>query len=112
MPSNDRVLPCLLDRLTAGKGTGETGTHPMGTMRNYQQSVLRDLHWLLNANCTLPEDEAEDFPEVANSVVNFGTRDFCGVCASSLNIREVERELIEIIQNFEPRIIRRTLSVK
>ncbi len=73
--------------------------------------MLRDLNWLLNANATLDEDEVAGFPEVSRSVLNYGTRDFCGVTASSINISEVEQELSEAIRLFEPRIIPSTLSV-
>ena len=111
MPATDRVLPCLLDRLTASTGE-QYGGHPSASLRNYQQNVLRDLRWLLNAKATLSEEHGEEFPAVAASVLNYGTRDLCGVCASSVNIGEIERELIEAIQIFEPRIIRRTLAVK
>ena len=111
MPSHDRILPGLLDRLTADPSQDVMG-HSAAALRKYQESVLRDLRWLLNAKATLADGEAEEFPAVASSVLNYGTRDFCGVCASSVNVGEVERELVEAIQNFEPRIIRRTLTVK
>ena len=106
----DRVLPCLLDRLIAGTDPA-TRQSSAATLRQYQQSVLRDLSWLLNANATLDEDEATGFPEVSRSVLNYGTRDFCGVTASSINISEVEQELSEAIRLFEPRIIPSTLVV-
>jgi len=113
MPANERILPGLLDRLTAAAPQAQGArSSAAATLKNYQQSVMRDLGWLLNAKAGLDEDVAKDFPEVGRSVLNFGTRDFCGVTASSVNVGEVERELKEAIQLYEPRIISSTLSVK
>ena len=112
MPANERILPGLLDRLTAAAPQAQGArSSAAATLKNYQQSVMRDLGWLLNAKAGLDEDVAKDFPEVGRSVLNFGTRDFCGVTASSVNVGEVERELKEAIQLYEPRIISSTLSV-
>jgi type VI secretion system protein ImpF len=113
MAAPDRVLPCLLDRLISSGNSPGIGTRisAAATLRNYQQSVLRDLNWLLNANATMDETEAAEFPEVGRSVLNYGTRDFCGVTASSINVSEVERELTEAIRLFEPRIIPSTLAI-
>ncbi len=108
--TRDYILPCLLDRITAGAGEGTRSA--AATLRNYQQSVLRDLHWLLNARSGLDADIAAEFPEVNRSTLNYGTRDFCGVSASSVNVGEVERELGEAIRLFEPRIIPSSLSIK
>jgi|ERR1700730_11864769 type VI secretion system protein ImpF len=114
MASSDRVLPGLLDRLTSGKASPgqESRSYAQASLRHYQQSVLRDLRWLLNARSSLSEDITADFPEIARSVLNFGTRDFSGMAVSSIDTMEVERELVEAIQYFEPRIIKGTLSVK
>jgi type VI secretion system protein ImpF len=114
MAASDRVLPDLLDRLTSDgtvAGHDSRSSAPV-SLRQYQQSVLRDLGWLLNARSTLPEDVAVEFPEIARSVLNFGTRDFCGIAVSSVDLIEVEHELMDAIQCFEPRIIRGSLSVK
>jgi type VI secretion system protein ImpF len=43
-------------------------------------------------------------------VINFGTRQLCGLIAP--NMEELERELLDALALFEPRIIRHTLAVK
>ena len=82
------------------------------TLRNYQKSVMRDLSWLFNAKACLDEEVIAEFPQIGSSVLNFGARDFCGVTASSLDRSEIEQQLTEAIQRFEPRIIPSTLSVR
>ena len=114
MALSDRVSPSLLDRLTSGLPSPglESRSYAQASLRHYQQSVLRDLRWLLNARSSLSDDITADFPEVARSVLNFGTRDFSGMAVSSVDIMQVEKQLTEAIQYFEPRIIKGTLSVK
>ncbi|HEY5811409.1 MAG TPA: type VI secretion system baseplate subunit TssE [Terrimicrobiaceae bacterium] len=113
MTTSEQILPGLLDRLSNDSSYGTEGrSFSATTIRQYHQSVIRDLHWLLNARSTLSEEAKSEFPEVARSVLNFGTRDFSGMAVSSVDSREIERELLEAVQHFEPRILRRTLSVK
>jgi len=114
MAGNEQALPGLLDRFTASNSAQGQNSRvsAAATLRNYHQSVMRDLTWLLNAKASLDEDEAAEFPDVGRSVVNFGTQDFCGVTASSLNLSEVEHELREAIEIFEPRIIPSTLTIR
>jgi type VI secretion system protein ImpF len=82
------------------------------SLKRYRDGVLRDLRWLLNSSAHLEEEDLNEFGEVRRSVLNFGTRDWCGRLASSLDVVAVEHELIEAIKLFEPRIIGSTLSVK
>lgn len=114
MAGNEQALPCLLDRLTSANSAPGQSTRQSAaaTLRNYQQGVLRDLGWLMNAKAGLDEDVLADFPEVSRSVLNYGTRDFCGATASSVNAAEVEQEIREAIELFEPRIIPSTLTVR
>ncbi len=113
----ERLQPCLLDRLTddePGKNE-ESRNQRVVSLQRYKRGVLRDLEWLFNASAHLPEEGPEaqrlsDFPEAFRSVINFGTRQLCGLVAP--NMDELERQLSEAIQLFEPRIIRHTLTVK
>src|SRR6266705_2730573 len=113
----EKSQPCLLDRLTDDepKITQESRNQRVISAQRYKRGVLRDLEWLFNASAHLPEEGKEkfrlsDFPEAFQSVINFGTRQLCGMFAPDMD--ELERQLAEAIQFFEPRILRDSLDVK
>jgi len=113
----EKLQPCLLDRLTDDEPekTEESRNQRIISLQRYKRGVLRDLEWLFNASAHLPvegpqEFRLSDYPEAHRSVINFGTRQLCGLIAP--NMDELERELREAIQLFEPRIIDHTLTVK
>jgi len=113
----EKLQPCLLDRLTDDEPdkTEESRNQRVISLQRYKRGVLRDLEWLFNASAHLPvegrrEFRLSDYPEAERSVINFGTRQLCGLIAP--NMDELERELLEAIQLFEPRIINHTLTVK
>ena len=114
----DRVLPCLLDRLSdkkKGDGSSQTSSpFRVGgiTVREFRQAVLRDLRWLFNTPIHIPKETIYDFPEVADSVVNFGTRDVTGICLANVEERALEQELKKSILRFEPRIKPSSLFIK
>jgi type VI secretion system protein ImpF len=113
----EKLQPCLLDRLTdeePGK-LEESRNQRVISLQRYKRGVLRDLEWLFNASAHLPEEGANKqrlakFPEAHRSVINFGTRQLCGLIAPDMD--GLERELTEAIQLFEPRILRNTLVLK
>ena len=74
--------------------------------------VKRDLDWLLNASQYSPQEDLDDYPEIKQSVLNYGLPDLTGKTAAGLDLRNMERLLKKAILNFEPRIIRRTLDVR
>lgn len=113
----EKLQPCLLDRLIDDEPdkTEESRNQRVVSLQRYKRGVLRDLEWLFNASAHLPEEgrrqfRLSDYPEAQRSVINFGTRQLCGLIAP--NMDELERELAEAIQLFEPRIINHTLTVK
>jgi len=113
----EKLQPCLLDRLTDDEPekTEESRNQRVMSLQRYRRGVLRDLEWLFNASAHLPvegrrEFRLSDYPEAERSVINFGTRQLCGLIAP--NMDELERELCEAVQLFEPRIINHTLTVK
>lgn len=110
----ERIQPCLFDRLTDENPDlkQESRTSRVISLQRYREGVLRDLRWLLNASAHLDEEDWNEFGEVRKSVLNYGTNDFCGQLASSLDLAAVEHEMIEAIKVFEPRIIANTLTVK
>jgi len=114
---DQRFLPCLLDRLRDDEPANkeESRTHRVISHQRYKEGVVRDLRWLLNASAHIPiegtrEHGLGDYPEVARSVLNYGTRQLSGQVA--LDIEELERQLGEAIQLFEPRFLRHSLKIK
>lgn len=118
-PPRERLQPCLLDRLTDDEPhtQAESRDKRVVSPAQLRRSVLRDLAWLLNCSAPLDSTEAEreeapEFPGVHASVANFGLPDLCGFTASSLSAPQLERMLTEVIQRFEPRVLRRGLLVR
>lgn len=112
----ERLQPCLLDRLTDDEPhkKEESRMSRMISHQKYRRGVLRDLEWLFNTNAYLDVVGAEkfnlrDYPEAWRSVLNYGTRQLCGMAAP--NMRKLEQELADAIRFFEPRISTQGLSI-
>jgi len=74
--------------------------------------VKRDLNWLLNAGQYEPQYELNNYPQIEHSVLNFGIPDLTGKTVSGVDLHNMESMLQQVIINFEPRIIKNTLTVK
>lgn len=109
----ERIQPCLLDRLTDEnpEAVKESRNERVISVKRYREGVLRDLIWLLNAKAHTDRDGLDEFPEVARSVLNFGTRDLCGLISSSLDLGTLEQEIAEAMRRLEPRINPGSLGV-
>jgi type VI secretion system protein ImpF len=110
--NRDRINPSLLDRLTdeaPGAAGGRGGSTSLSELR---KSVLRDLAWLFNTTQVLDAETAEAWPQVRNSVLNYGLPPLSGLTASGLDIVRFERALRQAIVDFEPRILPDSVSVK
>lgn len=111
--NRDRITPSLLDRLT-----DEAPDNPLArggasmTLTELRRSVLRDLNWLFNTIRFLKDEESEAWPQVRNSVLNYGLPALSGVAASGIDLARLERALRQAILDFEPRILPKTISVK
>src|SRR5712671_5645338 len=112
----EKLQPCLLDRLTDDEPdkTEESRNQRVMSHQRYKRGVLRDLEWLFNASAHLAEEgknkfRLSNYPEAYRSVINFGTRQLCGLIAP--NMEELERELLGALALFEPRSIRHTLAI-
>ena len=110
----EKIQPCLLDRLTDEnpESQKESRSERIVSLRRYREGVLRDLVWLLNGKSHTAGEELDEFPEASRSVLNFGTRDLCGLISANLDLGELERDIAEAIRSFEPRINPRTIEVK
>jgi type VI secretion system protein ImpF len=112
-PFTEKIQPCLLDRLTDEnpESQKESRNERVISVKRYREGVLRDLIWLLNAKAHSAEDGLEEFPEAAHSVLNFGTRDLCGLISSSMDLRTLEQDIAEALRRLEPRINPGSLTV-
>lgn len=110
----ERLQPSLLDRLTDNEPDSKTESRAQRVLsiNRLKRSVLRDLAWLLNSGCLSVTEDLSDYPEVRNSVINYGVPGLSGTAAVSTDITRVEREVRQAILDFEPRILAKSLSVK
>jgi type VI secretion system protein ImpF len=112
----DRLQPCLLDRLTDDepRKLEESRSQRIISLQRYKSGVLRDLEWLFNTIGHFPDEEVgevtfADYEEAYRSVINFGIRQVYGRLAP--DIEEIEKQVLDALITFEPRINRRTLKV-
>jgi type VI secretion system protein ImpF len=132
-------FPCTLDRLLQPSQRGSDGQKDWISPRQYRDAVLRDLKWLLNSpqypdfqkvlmrpsdeDLTTLHDRDDElrtpenrrgyyFPQARTSVLNYGARSFAGLSSQGLDVLEIEREIKEVLLQYEPRLIPSTISVK
>jgi type VI secretion system protein ImpF len=110
----ERLQPSLLDRLTDDEpaNSSEPRERRVLSLRTLREGVLRDLAWLLNTTNLLSVIDAGSLPHLANSVLNYGVPAMSGHAVGSLNVAQLERGIRQAIWDFEPRLIRNSVSVK
>lgn len=110
----ERLQPSLLDRLTdeePGK-EAEPRERRVLSLRTLRDGVLRDLAWLLNTTSLLSCIDVPKLPHLSNSVLNYGVPGLSGNAISSLDLARLERSIRQAIWDFEPRLVRATVSVR
>jgi len=110
----EKLQPSLLDRLTDNRPDIRTSTGGVRvlTMEELRAGTRRDLAALLNATGLGVIQDLSDFPNVQRSTLNFGMPDMSGKTVSSVDVKEIERLLGRTIQEFEPRLLPESLSIK
>jgi type VI secretion system protein ImpF len=110
----ERLQPSLLDRLTDNEPDTkvESRAQRVLSLNRLKRSVLRDLAWLLNSGNLATTEDLEAYPQVQNSVLNYGVSDLAGQMVSAMDVKALEREIRQAILDFEPRILSQTLKVK
>lgn len=110
----ERLQPSLLDRLTDDEPACavESRERRVLSLRTLREGVLRDLAWLLNTTDLLSVTTTPRLPYLANSVLNYGVPGLAGNAVSNLDIGALERGIRQAIWDFEPRLIRNTVTVK
>jgi type VI secretion system protein ImpF len=109
----ERLQPSLLDRLTDNEPlkTTESNKQRVYTLSAYRASVIRDLQWLFNTCNFIDCDElCEDI--VCQSVVNYGLPDLAGLSISNLKANKLENMIKQVIINYEPRILAKSIKVR
>jgi type VI secretion system protein ImpF len=110
----ERLQPSLLDRLT-DNAPGQKREGPDGqtlSMAQLRQAVLRDLAALLNTSNLATLHDLSSTPLAAKSTLNYGIPGFAGMTENSSRIVTMEREMLEAIRAYEPRIDPDTLRVR
>jgi type VI secretion system protein ImpF len=110
----DRLQPFLLDRLTDDTPGALKESREKGVMSPVQlrAALLRDVAWLLNTPAPTAEEGLGEYPNVAASVLNYGVPDLTGLTASGVGAAALERDILRAIQTFEPRLEKRSVSVR
>jgi len=110
----ERLQPSLLDRLTDDQPDRavEARERRVMSVRSLREGVLRDLAWLLNTTNLTSVSERFRLPHVANSVLNYGLPDLSGASLAGMNTTDLERAIRQAIWDFEPRLIRSSVSVR
>lgn len=111
---NEKLQPSLLDRLTDERPyeKEEPRSQRVISVTRLRALVRRDMGWLLNAGNLESMVDLESYPEVRNSVLNFGIPDLSGLMVSDLNQEDIERMILEALLAYEPRILANTLRVR
>lgn len=114
LTSQERLQPSLLDRLTDDDpdNSRESRDKRVLNLRRLREGVIRDLSWLLNTSNLDSIEDLEEYPEVADSVLNYGMPHLSGSTASSVIVGTIEKQIKEAIVKFEPRILQNTVRVR
>jgi type VI secretion system protein ImpF len=110
----ERLQPSLLDRLTDNApGQKREGPDEQAlTMGQLRQAVLRDLGALLNTTNLETLHSLSGMPLAAKSTLNYGIPGFAGMTESSARVATLEREMVDAIRAYEPRIHPDSLRVR
>lgn len=110
----DRLRPSILDRLTGDGGSAASAFRRGGVMNleDLRRAVIRDLEWLLNSEALSSTIDLDPYPFVRSSVLNYGMPDLAGVSLSTVRLEELRSEVKRVIEDFEPRIDRKSLDVR
>jgi len=82
------------------------------SFQEYRAGFQRDLMRLLSYGLQPEQSDFADFPEVRNSVLNYGMPSLLGMADIALKPQMVEGRIREAIYRFEPRVNRDTLRVR
>jgi type VI secretion system protein ImpF len=110
----ERLQPSLLDRLTdlEPQKTDESRDQRVLSLARLRECVVRDLSWLLNTERVPSVENIDEYPDAKQSVLNYGIPSLAGASSSGVDSQALEAALLEAINNFEPRLIPGSVSIK
>jgi type VI secretion system protein ImpF len=110
----ERLQPALLDRLTDNEPhrNVEAREQRVLSLSRLRECVVRDLSWLFNTENLASRQQVENYPEAMRSVINYGIPALAGATSSGRDPTNLEKRVREAIFNFEPRLIRDSVSVR
>lgn len=95
------VTQSLLDRL---EGVDDGPTTRSNSLRQYRDSIKRDLEWLLNTRQP-PVPGIDRFARARKSVIHYGLIDTSSISlASSIDQQRLQHAVAACIEQFEPRL--------
>lgn len=114
LTQKERLQPSLLDRLTDDERENRQESRDKRVLSpaRLRECVRRDLTWLLNTTHLAALEDLQAHPEVQRSVLNYGMPDLAGRTVSSVDVRSLERMLVKVIADFEPRLLKSSVKVK
>jgi len=109
----ERLQPSLLDRLVDENPdkTREGTADQFLDQSDLRAAVIRDLGFLLNCVALEVVYDLDAYPQVRDSVLNYGIPDLSGSTASTLDASQIEAGVKRAIRKFEPRLIRNSLKL-
>jgi type VI secretion system protein ImpF len=114
LTTKERLQPSLLDRLSDDEPARaqESRDQRVLSPQRLRETVLRDLGWLLNSAHLESTIELGDFPEAAQSVINYGLPDLTGKSVSTIDTAALAAAIRKAIWEFEPRLLKRSVRVQ
>lgn len=111
---SERLQPSLLDRLTDDhpheKSEGRDAR--VIDIRRLREIIRRDLAWLLNTANLDSQIDADLYPNVRRSVVNYGINPVAGDSSTSRRAEAIRSAIKRAVELFEPRIREGSIDVR
>lgn len=109
----ERLQPSLLDRLIDENRheAAESRDARVITAAKLRECVIRDLSWLFNCTRHWTDEALENYPHVAESVLNYGIPDLAGTLLEGLDVSVLQSRIHAAIIAFEPRLLAAGLQV-
>jgi type VI secretion system protein ImpF len=80
--------------------------------RDYCETILRDIQWLLNTSSRVVIGTESPWNEVVCSTLNFGIPEVCGTTSAALAMRRWEQSVQRAVVQFEPRFKAESVRVR
>ena len=107
----DRLINDADEGLAVGLGQKMTRRHRTAQLAVLRGQIQRDLFDLLSTRRMAADTDLSAWPMIEKSVLNYGIPDLSGTTGSSIDLRKLQRDLADVIKDFEPRLLPDTLAV-